>query len=245
MISKRPASLRVSSERGKLVVAATVGQELPGGGRLGLLRIAREALVHPVVLRTRAELEAMGDALGHDEEIALAVGDGSERRLERARALVDEEHESGRVMLEEVVHGRSGRRHVHGRRGIGHEPAHAAIDIARGRGLQTCRGRGERRRPDGAATPSAARSSRRRGAGSPRRASSSAGRDDRCGSPCRRSRRARAPARRRGGGAGPHGRPRHDADLGNAAEVLELLHGDLQLHRGEEARGAPSVPAIL
>src|SRR5207249_10472048 len=84
-----PSRLVARIERAReLVVAPAVGQELPRSHRLGFLRIAREALVDPVVLRTRVELEAVRDALGDDEEIALAVGDGAERRLEYARALV-------------------------------------------------------------------------------------------------------------------------------------------------------------
>src|SRR5712691_1154909 len=48
---------------------------------------------------------------------------------------MDEEDEGGAMMLEEVVHGRPGRRHVHGHRGVGDQPRHAAIDVARGRRL--------------------------------------------------------------------------------------------------------------
>src|SRR5262249_30948155 len=115
---------RVEGAR-ELVVAPAVGEELPRGRGLRLLRISREGLIHPVVLRPRLELEAVGDALGHDEEIALAVGDGAEGGLERPRALVDEEHEGGRVVLEEVVHGRGGRRHVHGGGAVGDQASQA------------------------------------------------------------------------------------------------------------------------
>src|SRR5262249_57328697 len=62
----------------------------------------------------------------------LAVGGGAEGRLQRARAVVDEEHQGGRVVLEEVVHGRRGRRHVHGRGGVGDQPPQSAVDVPPG-----------------------------------------------------------------------------------------------------------------
>src|SRR5262249_25566270 len=118
------------------VVAPAMGEELPRGRRLRLLGVSRKTLVDPVVLPTRRELEAMGDALGHDEEIALAVGDGAEGRLERASALVDEEHEGRRMVLEEVVHGRGGRGYVHGNGGIGDQPPQAAVYVEAGHRLR-------------------------------------------------------------------------------------------------------------
>src|SRR5262249_48818356 len=117
---------------GELVVAPAVSEELPRARRLRLLRASREAFVDPVVLRPRRDLEAMGDALGHDEDIALAVDDGAEGRLERASALVDEEHEGRRMVLEEVVHGRGGRGYVHGNGGIGDQPPQAAVHVEAG-----------------------------------------------------------------------------------------------------------------
>jgi hypothetical protein len=80
-----------------------------------------------------AELEAMREALGDDEEVPLPVLDGPERRLERAAALVDEIDHRGRVVLEEVVHRRRRRRDVHRRRRVGDEARHAAVEIARRR----------------------------------------------------------------------------------------------------------------
>src|SRR6266542_2425188 len=127
-----PARLIARVERaGKAIVAAAMGDELPGGRRLALLRIAGEALVYPIVMRPGPELEAMRDPFGHDEKIALAVLDGPEDRLERAAPAVDEEHQRRRMMLEEVVHWRGRRRDTHGDGGIGHQPRHAAVDVAR------------------------------------------------------------------------------------------------------------------
>ena len=118
------------------VVALAVGEEAPGGGRLALFRVAGEGLVHPVVLGPRPQGEAVRDALGHDEEIALAILDGPEGGLERAPALMHEVDERRRVVLEEVVHGGGGRGDVHGHGGIGHQPRHAAIGVPRRRRLR-------------------------------------------------------------------------------------------------------------
>ena len=178
------------------VVALAMGEEAPGGGRLALLRITGEGLVHPVVLGPRPEREAMRDALGHDEEIALAVLDGPEGGLERAPALMHEVDERGRVVLEEVVHRGGGRGEVHRHRGIGHQPRHPSIDVARrrrfrhGERVMRAAHRPHRRLP--VRRPGARRPAR----APPTRSSWWAGTGDRCGSPSRRSRRARAPARR-------------------------------------------------
>ena len=193
-------------ERARIaVVALAVREEAAGGGRLALLGIAREALVHPVVLGPGRDGEAMRDALGHDQEVALPVFDGPERRLQRAPALMHEVDARGGVVLEEVVHRRLRRRHVHGHGGVGDQPRHAAVHVAGGRRAGPSRGRGGCRPPRASATPSGAPTRRRPAPGPPRRSSWWAGRDGRCGSPCRRSRPGRAPARRRGGGAGPRG----------------------------------------
>src|SRR5262250_2868808 len=86
-----PARLVARVERARIaIVAGTVRDEAARARRLSLLRICRERVVHPVVLAAGAELEAMRDALGHDEEVACAIFDRSERRLQRAAAVVDE-----------------------------------------------------------------------------------------------------------------------------------------------------------
>ncbi len=207
------------------VVAPAVSDEVPGRRRLRLLGVAGEALVHPVVLRTRRRIETVRDPLGNDQEVALGVGNRSEGRLQGAAPLVDEEDHRGRVVLEEVFHRRTRGRHIHRRRRVRDQLCHPAVGVGR------VFGRHHPQREVGAPD----RAQRRLPVG---------------GEPVQHPRLVREPVRRRVQMIGVAHRPReaapavlllvdvaeegtgvgcpgNDPDLRNPAEVLELFHSAL------------------